>query len=156
MNLRRLRKLRRIWDVLTVEDAGSGRQVQKVMDEAKAHNAKSARMVENMEVLLTRTVPDNGPRVGILRCEKLRDDVFEFKSGPKRGKKLRVLWFYSPEPKTIICTHAFLKDTQATPNPEIEHAVEIKNRYLAARMAGNIRITEDEKDKSNGSNNPSI
>lgn len=99
-----------------------------------------------MLTLLKRTVPEHGPR-RLLKtdmCKLLRDDIYEFRKNP-RGAKIRVLWFYgttgqSSEPLTVVCTHAFLKDTREVPPEQIEKAIKVREKYFRDQDLGKNEV----------------
>lgn len=51
--------------------------------------------------------------------------IFEFIKGD-----IRLLWFYGAGNKIIICSHAFIKKRQKTPEAEKNRAIAIKDRYM--------------------------
>jgi hypothetical protein len=106
-----------------------------------------------MKVLLSQFVPRNGPPLSNRnQCLPLRDNILEFKDGPKRGQKLRVLWFYDAGtpviPKRIICTECFTK-TSETDQAAIDRAVEHRRRYMAAKASGALEYLGDYDDAKN-------
>ena len=102
--------------------------------------------------LLQKTVPEIGPRqlMSTEMCSRLRDDIYEFRKNPK-GAKIRVLWFYAPSegtesnPVSIICTHAFMKDTQEVPSAEIERAKGIRKDYIESLEAHEVYDLDDRR-----------
>ena len=61
-------------------------------DLARMHDHAAA----SMRVLISKTVPRNGPPVfNDKRCRPIKGThLFEFRFEPKPGPRLRVLWFY--------------------------------------------------------------
>jgi phage-related protein len=117
-----------MWDVIAIaEDNGhSVREELEAIDPGYRH-------AETMRVLLSESVPRNGPPAhNSLRCGPLGDDIFEFKAGPERGKKLRVLWFYD-EGRLVVCTHSFMKDRRKTPPDEKARAILMRRTYFDAK-----------------------
>ena len=134
-----------VWEVLAITDAVGW----NVLKELAAIDP-GYRHAEVMRVLIETKVPRDGPPVyNKNRCSPLGENIFEFKTGPEKGKKLRVLWFYDAgEPTTrnrIICTHSFLKATQRTPPGEKARAVRIRKEYLEAKRAGKLILPPKEK-----------
>jgi phage-related protein len=129
---------RAVWDVIALaEDDG-----RSVWGELEAIDP-GYKHAETMRVLISTHVPRNGPPVhNHLRCSSLGDDIFEFKTGPKRGKKLRVLWFYD-EGRLIVCTHSFLKDTRTTPPDEKAKAIRMRRAYFDAKRHQVLPQIED-------------
>lgn len=67
---------------------------------------------------------------------KSSDGLFEFREG-----RIRVLWFYG-EHREIVCSHMFLKRTQATPATEIERAEQSLGAYLSAKEDDSLVIVD--------------
>lgn len=79
----------------------------------------------------------NGPPHDQRKSKQLPDGILEFRTGPKKGPKLRVFYFYDAG-KMVICTHSVWK-REAVPE-EIDRAVARKNRYLLAKERGQLEI----------------
>jgi len=63
--------------------------------------------------------------------KKITDDIWEFRT-LFYGKQIRLLAFWdkhSKKPKTVICTHGFIKKDWKVPRKEIEKAILIMNEY---------------------------
>lgn len=102
------------------------------------------RTARKMVALLLDDLPSNGPRADNKNFSKLlRDQIFEFRTGPKRGKKLRVLWFYGipPRRRTIICVTAFFK-RETTDADALNRAITLQHRYVRAQKADSIQVTD--------------
>lgn len=132
--MRLVRVAKVVWDVVAITGEVGG----NVLSELEAIDASYRRHVENMLVMIEQYVPRNGPPVhSKLKCSPLGDDIFEFKTGPKKGKRLRVLWFYDAgDPiirHRILCTHSFLKQTRTTPPGEKDRAIEKRKEYIQAK-----------------------
>jgi phage-related protein len=136
--MRLVRLGRVVWDVIAIaEDNG-----RHIMDELAAIDP-SYKHAETMRVLISEFVPRNGPpRHNELRCKPLGDDIFEFKAGPKHGKKLRVLWFYDAG-HVILCTHSFMKDTAKTPREEKDRAIRMRSAYFEAKNRNALPPIDD-------------
>ena len=136
--MRLVRLGRVVWDVIAItEDDG-----HNVMHELEAIDT-SYKHAETMRVLISAHVPRNGPPIhNDLRCSSLGDQIFEFKAGPKNGKKLRVLWFYD-EGRLIVCTHSFLKDTRRAPPDEKDRAIRMRHMYFELKRGSKLPEIEE-------------
>lgn len=137
--MRLVRKGRAVWEVLAIEDHRGSSVWTWLQAEADSGN----RHAQSMRVLI-RHVLSNGPPESPFLCDSLRDKIYEFKRGPKRGRKLRVLFFYD-EGRVIVCTHAFWKDQRTAPN-EINKAVAMRRGYFDAKRSGGLEIREERDD----------
>lgn len=121
---------RKLWEVLAVEDEG-GESVWTWLLEQNA-NRKVEKHAEKMRYLLREYVPRNGPprkrTLGTMLSGT--GGIGELKAGPKKGPKLRVLYFFAGE-RRLICTHGFWKDTK-TAQEDIRLAQEVKEAYEQA------------------------
>ena len=136
MRLVRIRRV--VWDVIAIADDNG----HHVMDELAAIDP-SYRHAETMRALISEHVPRNGPpRHNELRCKPIGDDILEFKTGPRRGRKLRVLWFYD-EGHVIVCTHSLMKDTAKTPREEKDRAIRMRSAYFDAKHRNALPRIED-------------
>lgn len=95
-----------------------------------------------MITLLSDKVPIRGPSKSENFSKHLEGNIFEFKRGPRRGLKIRVLYFYGQN-RLIICTHAFMKSNK-TPQNLIENAEKIRTEYLRDKKLNQIKILEME------------
>lgn len=134
--MRLVRRGRAVWEVLAIEDRRGQSVWTWLQTEADSGNNHARGMND-----LIRHVLSNGPPSSPYMCKSLGDGIYEFLRGPKKGPKLRVLWFYD-KGRVIICTHAFWKDQRTVPD-EITRAVKLKSSYLAAKKAGDISIREE-------------
>jgi len=131
--MRLVRIARVFWEVTAILD-GRGRSVwAALLDEG------NDRYADRMRKRLKQRVPRAGPRSSRIHGTMLRDGIGEFSEGPRRGKKLRVLYFFD-EGHRIICTHHFWKDTPSTPNSEINKALKKKRKYFQAKKAGSVKV----------------
>jgi phage-related protein len=141
--MRLVRVAKVVWDVVAITGEAGG----NVLSELEAIDPSYRRHVENMRVMIEQYVPRNGPPRNKLKCSPLGDDIFEFKAGPKKGKKLRVLWFYDAGDPIIryriLCTHLFLKQTRTTPPDEKDRAVEKRKEYIQAKRFRAIPVIEE-------------
>jgi phage-related protein len=142
--MRLVRVARVVWDVLAITDDAGG----NVLSELEVIDPSYRRHIENMRVMIEQFVPRNGPPIqNKWKCSPLGDDIFEFKTGPKKGKKLRVLWFYDAGDPIVryrvLCTHSFLKQTRTTPPEEKERAVKKRKEYIQAKRFRALPIIED-------------
>lgn len=129
-------RIRRIaWDVLACE---------QVLDFLAGEMDASCRaLADGMLALLRRRVPVTGPPGGELSSD-VGDDILEFRKQPKKGPKLRVLFFYDAG-RIVVCTNAFLKAGRKLPPEEKRRAVAIRHRYFEAKARGTIRIKDIEE-----------
>lgn len=134
MELVRIKRV--VWDVLAIAD----RRGRTVWDELREDSDPHA---QKMRALIQHTAL-NGPPHDQRKSKKLRDDIFEFRTGPKKGPQLRVFYFYDAG-KMVICTHSVWK-REAVPE-EIDRAVAWKNRYLLARERGELKIASPSGDE---------
>jgi len=101
------------------------------------HDQKNAR---KMLALLKERAPIIGLIFNENISKQLRDDIYEYKVGHKKGTKLRVLYF-TDAGRIIVCTSAFEK-TSKTREDLIDEAVELKNQYIRDKENNNIQIIE--------------
>jgi phage-related protein len=88
-----------------------------------------------MLALLARTARYGPPSGGGL-CASLGDDIYELhKSG------IRVLFFYDME-HTIVCTHAYTKQSSKLGHGEKERAVTAKIKYFEAKRSGHLEVID--------------
>ncbi len=73
------------------------------------------------------------------KAKYLEDDIWELKVGPKRGAKLRVLYFHGNSSR-IVCTNAFTKTGNAPYSTEIRQAKQIRDDYQNAQLTGNLEL----------------
>lgn len=96
---------------------------------------------ESLQALL-KSIADGSRNPQLLpedKCHLIdsRHGIWEFICG-----KIRVLWFYDRE-KIILCSNAFLKQTNKTPKPEIDLAIANKIRYETDKKSNKINILRD-------------
>lgn len=127
MKLVRIKRV--VWDVLAIADRRERTVWDELREDPHPHARKMRALIQNIAL--------HGPPHDQRKSKKLRDDIFEFRTGPKKGPKLRVFYFYDAG-KMVICTHSVWK-REAVPE-EIDRAVAWKNRYLLARERGELEI----------------
>lgn len=71
-------------------------------------------------------------------CHLIKKPIWQLKRG-----RLRILWFYGEEPKTVICSHGFMKDTGATPRTELARAQRAFDLYIQAWNNNKLEIREE-------------
>ena len=136
MKLLRIRLI--VWDVLAIVNH---RNQCMVLDDLRAMD-RSIPAVQAMNALLKDYVPTHGPPLDNRNyCSPLGDGIFQLKRGPKKGKKLRVPFFYRPG-KRVVCTEAALK-TDKLPRAVINRAHALRNDYLTDEANNAIEIVED-------------
>jgi phage-related protein len=97
---------------------------------------------------LQQTVPARGPGHNEQFSKYLRDDILEFRQPTSRGGTPRVLYFYDAG-RVVVCTGGELKKSNKTSDALIDQAIELRERYRAARAAGDLIVDEckiDEED----------
>ena len=103
---------------------------------------------DKMFNLLTKSAEDGPPEHNNTKAKRLRDDIWEFKVGPKQGAKLRVLYFRGNNDR-IVCTNAFKKAQQKTPPAEINRAIRMLADYKTAQITGTLEtVTIDQFENS--------
>lgn len=136
---------KKVWEVLAV---AFGPNALTVIDELRAMQAEY-RHAEEMLALIEEYVPASGPPKNTHRCSFLWDDIHQLKVGPKRGKKLRVLWFYDEGlpvvRRRIICTSAFYKRDE-TSRADVKTASDVLAEYIAAKASGKLVIERKENE----------
>lgn len=88
---------------------------------------------------LLEHISRNGPRNlpdSLSHYVDKKEHIWQFTKG-----KLRVLWFYD-EGQLIVCSHGFIKKTQATPASEKGKAIDLKAQYFAAKNAEQLEFIE--------------
>ena len=136
MRLVRLR--RQVWDVLAVADE-SGRCLVDDLLELSRRGGKDQRTAKRMIALLLEDLPANGPRGNL--SKHLTDHILEFRRGPKRGKQLRVTYFYGSGRRVIVCARWFFK-REKTPPGEIQKAAAIRSEYQLGELKKTNRIDD--------------
>lgn len=141
------------WTILAVCDQSDECLVLSLLEDLANGNRTEQSLATKMFSLLREFVPERttNPRVtNENMSKKLEDDLFEFKRGSKKGPKVRVLYFYESG-RTIVCTHAFLKSTQTTPELEKATARTLRDDYRQAASAGRLNtITFDQWEANHG------
>ncbi len=124
------------WTVLAVCDH---RDDCQVLDFLGSHSDTPA--ARQMLAMLKEYVPTNGtPKHNQNMSKHLDGNIFEFKKGPKTGKKLRVLYFFD-EGNVVVCTTAFTKG-EKTPDGVIDAAENVRTDYLNAKKSKKLNIVK--------------
>jgi len=71
-----------------------------------------------------------------------KNKIWEFLKGG-----LRVFCFVDNDDKLIILTHGIVKKTQKVSKKELQRAIGIKEKYLASKRAGTIKLERIRKDE---------
>jgi len=138
--VRLLRLCRAAWDVLALltEDGETCAVLDFLLGKREGQQA----VRRGLYSFLKETVPHYGPQEdNVELCCRMRpyeDGVFEFRKQPRRGPKVRVLFFM--DEKRIICANGFLK-TDMTPPHKLKEAAEARRRYFADLRRGRVTIT---------------
>lgn len=137
MNLVRLARHR--WEVLAVLDARNRCEVLEfLLTPGESYRAAAEAMLH----LLFEAIPRGGPPKAEPLCKPLGDGLYELRKQPK-GKKVRVVWFYGGG-AVVVCAVAFTK-AERTPRTKLVQARLLKERYQAARTAGEVGVIEIEE-----------
>ena len=114
-----------------------------VQEFSKLGDIDSQQAMKMMRLLRGQAVNGNlGPQdLSCYASVHLDDDIYEFKRGPKTGGGIRVLFFYPKDrPKSVICTHSFIKRSQKTPRGKIDTAKACRSTYYTATEAGRVIV----------------
>jgi phage-related protein len=96
-----------------------------------------------MSGLLREYIPDHGPPKNPEQSAPLGDDLYELRRQPKKGPKLRVIYFYDATlRRVIVVTHGFFKDQPQTPDEEIEYAKDLRAKYHAAAEREDLDVVD--------------
>jgi phage-related protein len=89
-----------------------------------------------IEALFTSTA-DHGPPIRNERkCRFLKEyKLFEFKTSG--GVRVMAFW---DEGKLIVCSHAFIKKKQKTPQDELDRASEARKHYFLEKELNRVRF----------------
>ncbi|XZG69260.1 type II toxin-antitoxin system RelE/ParE family toxin [Chitinibacteraceae bacterium HSL-7] len=112
-----------------------GQDIRSALDSVEANQRSSAR---GMDVLFRRYAEGGRTRLTAELFHEVdaEEDIYEFIKG-----RLRVLCFVAPDDGSLlILSHHFVKKTQKTPRSEVHHAVQLKQRYLAAQNNNTLQI----------------
>ena len=78
----------------------------------------------------------NGPPHNKEQCNTLGDGCFELKT-----KRVRIACFWD-EGRLIVCSHAFLKKKQKTPERELRRLEASKRAYFLAKEKGELQYED--------------
>lgn len=68
-----------------------------------------------------------------------KDKIYELRAG-----RLRLLFFKARSGKLVVCSHIFLKATQATPPAEVKQATRLRTKFEKAEDQGlTVRVKND-------------
>jgi hypothetical protein len=122
------------WTVLAISDDASNCEV---LDLLAASGDPGERMLADLQV----SVPQRGPLKNSEASKFLRDKILEFREPVTKGGTLRVLWFYD-EGNVVVCARGELKKTRKTSDSLIDAAMADRERYLADKKLGRLRIKD--------------
>ena len=121
------------WRVLAACDNRGDCPTLEILADA---NSKAAKRMLNR---LRQKVPESGPEFrNDEKVKPLGDGIFEFREQPKKGPKPRV-YFFCDGSNIVVCTGAFMKRNERI-SGYIEEAKNIREKYLADKMANDIEI----------------
>lgn len=129
------------WTVLALLDGRHDCQVLKFL-----LNEEPVDLGTRMLAQIEQSVRDSGPPKHNEELSKhLEGKVYEFRKGPKKGKKLRVVWFYSPPPnqRTVVCVEAFHK-REETPKGVIVRTEALADQYAEALKNKTLKVYSKE------------
>jgi phage-related protein len=115
------------YEVIFYEDDRGRSPVKDLLDEldAKARSNKQAKQLLSKFALYIEMLEQSGTRSGLPYTKHIGNGIWEL-----RPKDHRV-FFFGWEGNTIVLLHAFRKDTQKTPQKEIDRAEREMNDWLA-------------------------
>lgn len=124
------------YEVIFYEDDRGRSPVKEFLDvlDAKAKSSKQAKQLLSKIILYVEILEKSGTRSGLPYTKYIGNGIWEL-----RPKDHRVL-FFGWEGNKIVLLHAFRKDTQKTPQREIEQAEKEMYDWLAngkKRIQGN-------------------
>lgn len=131
------------WEVLAIvaEDGESCAVLDFLLEPREGQQAMRRAMYSFLKETVTRHGPQEQNTEVCLRLRPHDLDLYEFRKQPKRGQKIRVLWFYDEEGCRIVCVNGFLK-TDKTPPKKVREAIEERERYFRDKAYGDL-IVED-------------
>jgi phage-related protein len=115
------------YEVIFYEDDRGRSPVKDLLDEldAKARSNKQAKQLLSKFALYIEILEQSGTRSGLPYTKHIGNGIWEL-----RPKDHRV-FFFGWEGNKIVLLHAFRKDTQKTPQKEIDRAEREMNDWLA-------------------------
>jgi phage-related protein len=115
------------YEVIFYEDDRGRSPVKDLLDEldAKARSNKQAKQLLSKFALYIEMLEQSGTRSGLPYTKHIGNGIWEL-----RPKDHRV-FFFGWEGNKIVLLHAFRKDTQKTPQKEIDRAEREMNDWLA-------------------------
>ena len=131
MRLRRIGSGR--WTIAGEEDPRGGCPIADQLD-ALAENSKTRAIAAGFRAQFA-LIPAEGPTQlpdGIYHRVDSQNGIYEFIKG-----RYRILCF-AVDGNVIVCSTIFLKDQRKTPKSEVKRAIDLKNRYMAARAEAAI------------------
>jgi hypothetical protein len=130
---------RRLWEVRAICEDTTGRAAVLDLLETGSSETQAARRFTL--ALLREHIPNPGPPRGDMSAP-LGDGIFELRRQPKKGPKLRVLYFYDETlRRVVVFTHGFFKDQRRAPE-EIQRARELRAKYYAAIAEHRLEIVD--------------
>jgi phage-related protein len=117
------------WTVLAIENE-KGESPWRWLEGA-GDNKRSRGLATKMRARIREHIPRYGPPEHPFHGTRLKgtDGIAELRVGPKKGPKLRVLYFFGRKQREIILTDAFWKATDTAPE-DIARAEKARRAYF--------------------------
>lgn len=127
-----------VWEVRAVCDDSGACFVLEFLESGDATTEAHRKWLLNQ---LREYIPQQGPPRNALLTKPLGDGLFELRKQPRKGPKLRVLFFHDRD-RVVVCTHGFLKGQAQTPIEEIDRARALQAEYFASFARGDLQVRD--------------
>jgi len=147
MRLVKISRGQRRWEVLGIAtDAGNCQVLDFLFDQIQGklipedYNSSFESACTQMLAWLREEIPTNGPPTREPASAPLGDGLMELRKN-RKGKKLRVSWFYDGQ-RIIVCVLAFSKRSkrETTPPDAVARSKKLMRRYFTDKAQGQNRI----------------